>query len=64
MKVTKFQRFINILIRLTNRELEIVELRFIKRRQLEEIAELFNITLERVRQIISKVEEIINEELT
>lgn len=61
--VDKFDKFVNVLALLTEREIEIIEYRFIRRRTLEEIAERFSLTIERIRQLIAKVEKLINEEL-
>ena len=60
---TKFQKFINALILLTNREQEILELYYAKRRTMEELAQLFGVTTERIRQLLMKVEKIIEREL-
>jgi len=59
----KLNKFINVLAQLTAREQEIIEYRYIRHRTLEDIAEKFTLTQERIRQLLSKIEKLINEEL-
>lgn len=59
----KFNKFLNVLALLTARDLEMIEYRYIRRRTLEEVAERFDLTIERIRQLMQRVEKLVNEEL-
>lgn len=63
MKQTKLQKFINILALLSSRDIEIINLRYNKKKSLGKIGEMFNITKERARQILRRVEKTIKREL-
>ena len=63
MKKSKLQKFIDVLALLSNRDIEILNLRYNKLKSLDSIGKMFNITKERARQILRRVEKTIKREL-